>query len=116
MINYSELRIFVCTTPTRMSYSFDRLAAMAEKIFAQDPLLGHLFLFLNRRRDRVKILYWDEDGYCIWYKRLEAGTFQLPRATRGEQAIELEYYQLDRMLGGLDLRTGRRRKRYRRVT
>jgi transposase len=116
MINYSELRIFICTTPTRMSYSFDRLAAMAAKIFDQDPLLGHLFLFLNRRRDRVKILYWDEDGYCIWYKRLEAGTFQLPRATRGEQAIELEYYQLDRMLGGLDLRTGRRRKRYRRVS
>jgi transposase len=116
MINYSELRIFVCTTPTRMSYSFDRLAALAEKIFDQSPLSGHLFLFLNRRRDRVKILYWDEDGYCIWYKRLEAGTFQLPRATCGEQAIELEYYQLDRMLGGLDLRTGRRRKRYRRVT
>ena len=50
MINYSALRIFVCTTPTRMSYSFDRLAALAEKIFDQEPLSGHLFLFLNRRR------------------------------------------------------------------
>ena len=116
MTNDSDIRIFVCATPTNMSFSFDRLMGLAQEIFDQDPLTGHLFLFLNRNRDRIKILYWDDDGFCIWYKRLEAGTFQLPAATSGQQGIELEYWQLERMLGGLDLKTGRRRKRYRRVS
>lgn len=98
-----------------MTYSFDRLMGLAQEIFDQDPLSGHLFLFLNQQRDRIKILYWDRDGFCIWYKRLEAGTFQLPTATQGEQGIELEECQLNSLLAGLDLRTGRRRKRYRRV-
>ncbi len=115
MIYYSDVRIFLCMTPTNMNRSFDPLMRQAEEIFAQDPLSGHLFLFVNRSRDRIKILYWDRDGFCIWYKRLEAGTFQLPRTADDEQGIELSEIQLSRLLGGLDLRTGRRRKRYRRV-
>ena len=114
MINYSDVRIFLCTTPTRMNYSFDRLMGRAEEIFGQDPTSGHLFLFLNRDRDRIKILFWDRDGFCIWYKRLERGTFQLLTATNDAEGIELEYSQLVKLLGGLDLRTGRRRRRYRR--
>ena len=114
MINYSDVRIFFCTTPTNMNYSFDRLMGRVQEVFAQDPLSGHLFLFLNRNRDRMKILFWDRDGFCIWYKRLERGTFQLLTATNDEEGIELEYSQLVKLLGGLDLRTGRRRKRYRR--
>jgi transposase len=74
MKDFSEIRIFMCTTPTRMSYSFDRLMGRAQTIFEQDPVSGHLFLFFNRSRDRIKILYWDKDGFCIWYKRLERGT------------------------------------------
>ncbi len=115
MTDLTDLRIFVCTAPTRMNYSFDRLMGSAQEIFDQDPLSGHLFLFLNRRRDRMKILFWDVDGFCIWYKRLEVGVFQLPVATEGEQGIELDCSQLNRLLGGLDLKNGRRRKRYRRV-
>jgi transposase len=115
-MNYlTDTRIFLCLTPTKMSYSFDSLMSQAEKIFAQNPLSGHLFLFLNRERDRMKILYWDQDGFCIWYKRLEAGTFQLPIAPESVQGIELDEDQLYRLLSGLDLRTGRRRRRYRRV-
>jgi transposase len=116
MKQISDLRIFLCTSPTKMNYSFDRLMGLAQEIFDQDPLSGHLFLFLNHQRDRIKILYWDHDGFCIWYKRLEVGTFQLPKATRGEQGIELEEWQLNSLLAGLDLKTGRRRKRYRRVS
>jgi transposase len=112
-MNFSGLRIFLCTTPTSMSYSFDRLMGLAQQTFEQDPLSGHLFLFLNRERDRIKILFWDRDGFCIWYKRLEAGTFQLPTVASHEQGIELDSSQLAHLLGGIDLRTGRRRKRYR---
>ena len=95
-----------------MNYSFDRLMGRAQEIFDQDPTSGHLFLFVNR--DRIKILFWDRDGFCIWYKRLERGTFQLLTTTNDEEGIELDDSQLVKLLGGLDLRTGRRR--YRRVS
>jgi transposase len=115
MIDFSDVRIFLCTTPTNMNYSFDHLMGRAEKIFEQDPCSGHLFLFLNRCRERLKILFWYRDGFCIFYKRLERGTFQLISTTNDAEGIELDYSQLVRLLGGLDLRTGRRRKRYRRA-
>ncbi len=113
MTDYSDVRIFLCTTPTNMHYSFDRLMGRAQEIFDQDPTAGHLFLFMNRNRDRMKILFWDHDGFCIFYKRLERGTFQLLRTTDDQEGIELDYSQLVKLLGGLDLHTGRRRKRYR---
>ena len=115
MIDLSDIRVFLCTLPTKMSYSFDTLMGLAQQIFNEDPLSGHLFLFVSRDRDRLKILFWDHDGLAIFYKRLEAGTFQLPRTPSGEQGIELDERQLNRLLTGLDLRTGRRRRRYRRV-
>ena len=98
-----------------MHWSFDRLMGRAQEVFDQDPTSGHLFLFSNRDRDRLKILFWDRDGLCIWYKRLERGTFQLLTSINNEEGFELDYSQLVRLLGGLDLRTGRRRRRYRRV-
>lgn len=115
MTDVSGLRIFVCTAPIKINFSFDSLMGLAQAVFDQDPLTGHLFLFFNRKRDRMKILFWDVDGFCIWYKRLEVGVFQLPATTDGEQGVELNCSQLNRLLGGLDLRNGRRRKRYRRV-
>ena len=115
MIDVSELRIFVCTTPTSMTYSFDSLMGRVQDVFDQDPTSGHLFLFFNRRRDRLKILFWDQDGFCIWYKRLEAGTFQMLTTTNDPEGIEIEYGQLVELLDGIDLNTGRRRRRYRRI-
>lgn len=115
MTDLTNLRIFVCLQPVRMNLSFDGLMGMAQATFDQDPLSGHLFLFLNRQRDRIKILFWDVDGFCIWYKRLEVGLFQLPLATEGQSGVELNCTQLNRLLGGLDLTSGRRRRRYRRV-
>jgi len=114
MTNYSDVRIFLCTTPTDMHYSFDRLLGRTREIFEQDPLDGHLFLFVNRNRDRLKLLFWDQDGFCIFYKRLERGTFQL-LTIADAQGMELTYAQLVRLLGGFDLASGRRRKRYRRT-
>ena len=66
-----SLRVFLCCEPRNLRCSFDRLAARAGRIFAQDPLAGHLFVFCNRPRDRVKILFWDRSGLCLFYKRLE---------------------------------------------
>ena len=114
MTQFNDIRIFLCMTPTNMKYSFDALMGQAQKIFDQDPCSGHLFLFLNRNRDRIKVLFWDKDGFCILYKRLEAGSFQLPRAANDQEGIELDYKQLTRLLNGLDLQTARRRRRYRR--
>ena len=79
MIHLSQsVRIFVCTEPTDMRRGFDGLSGMTEHLLQQDPLSGHLFVFRNRARNRLKILYWDGDGLAVWYKRLERGTFQLP--------------------------------------
>ena len=63
MTDLTNLRIFVCTSPIKMNLSFDRLIGLARETFDQDPLSGHLFLFLNRQRDRIKILFWDVDGF-----------------------------------------------------
>jgi transposase len=115
MTSIGELRIFLSTTPVNMNCSVDRLMGQAREIFEQDPTSGHLFLFFNRSRNRMKILFWDCDGFCIWYKRLEEGTFQLLRTTGDSQGLELNEVQLNRLLGGLDLESGRRRRRYRRI-
>ncbi len=75
---------------------------MAQEIFDQDPLSGHQFLFVNRCWDRIKILFWDREGFCIVYKRLEAGTFALPRWSGSPAGVELEYMQLAKLLDGID--------------
>jgi transposase len=110
----STVRIFLCTRPTDLRKSFDGLTGLVEECFAEDLLTGHLFLFLNRRRDRIKILYFDRDGLAIWYKRLEAGSFQLPQAGAAD-GIELQPAQLAMLLSGIDLRTARQRKRFQRA-
>jgi len=78
----AAVRVFLCTWPTDMRKSFDGLTGLVQESFGQDPLTGHLFLFLNRRRDRIKVLFWDQDGLVIYYERLEAGTFQRERPVR----------------------------------
>ena len=110
----SAVRIFLCTRPTDLRKSFDGLTGLVQECFDQDPLTGHLFLFLNRRRDRIKILYFDRDGLAIWYKRLEAGSYQMPQ-TGALDGIELQPAQLAMLLSGIDLRTARQRKRFQRA-
>jgi transposase len=104
------VKIFMCAQPADMRRSFDKLAEMTRAVLAQDPLSGHLFVFFNRPRDRVKILVWERGGFAIWYKRLEEGSFQLPAATKG--VLELEAAELSLILEGIDLAGARRQARY----
>ena len=108
----SAVRAFLCTRSVDMRKSFDGLSGLVEECFRQDLLTGHLFLFVNRRRDRIKVLYFDHDGLAIWYKRLEAGSFQVPDSA-GRDGIELDPAGLAMILSGIDLETARRRKRFR---
>jgi len=108
----SQVRVFLCSRATDMRKSFDGLHGLVLEVLEQDPLSGDLFVFLNRRRDRVKILLWEGDGLAIWYKRLESGTFALPESE--QDAIRLTPAQLALLLSGIDLKETRARKRYRR--
>jgi transposase len=85
---------------------------IVEGVLEQDPLGGHLFLFVNRRRDKLKILYWDRDGLAIWYRRLEQGTFQMPRIASDRKSAEIRSEELVMLLRGVDYHQVRRRKRY----
>ena len=110
------VQIHVCTQPTDMRRGFDGLSGMVTALLEQDPLSGHLFVFRNRNRDKLKILYWDNDGLAIWYKRLEQGTFQFPTdgKTKAELATgaRITAGELSLLLGGIDLHSVRKRKRF----
>jgi transposase len=102
----STVRIYLCSQPADMRRAFDGLAAMTQQVIGQNPLSGHLFVFVNRRRDRLKILFWDRDGYALWAKRLERGTFRFPEP-KGN-SLEVTPSELAAILGGIDLNTARR--------
>ncbi len=104
------VRVYLATKPAYMRKSFDGLAALAQGVLKLDPFSGHLFVFANRRRDRLKILYRDRDGYAVWAKRLERGTFRIPAAADGR--VEMTAADLAALLAGIDLGTARRRVRY----
>jgi len=111
----ANVRLYLCATPTDMRKSFDGLHTLVRQVFELDPLDGHLFLFVNRRRDRIKLLWWDRDGLAMWYKRLEMGTYQLPVVSDDAQGVEIDATQLALLLSGVDQQSARRRKRYLRV-
>lgn len=105
------VRVFVCAQATDMRRSFDKLAEMTRTVLVQDPFSGHLFVFVNRPRDRVKLLYWDRSGFCLFYKRLEQGTFQFN--SDGAHA-EIDAAELALILEGIEVSSVRRQKRYNR--
>jgi len=104
------VRIFLAAGPADLRRSFDGLAAMTREVIREDPLSGHLFVFSNRRRDRVKVLFWDRSGFVLWYKRLEKGVFRLPSAEAG--SVEVEAAELMLLLEGIELAGSRRRERW----
>jgi transposase len=109
----ASVRVYLCTVPCDMRRSFDGLHALVTNALQLDAFAGHLFVFSNRRRDRVKILYWDRDGFAVWAKRLEEGTYALPFSEDGGRR-EISAQELGTILSGIDLSQAKRRKRYQR--
>jgi len=109
-------RIWLATEATDMRCGFDRLAERVRAVIGQDPVSGQLFVFRSRRGDRLKILQWDRDGFLLWYKRLEAGVFKLPRVQPGARSVELRASELAMVLDGIDVSKLRRVPRYTRIS
>ena len=105
-----SVRLFIARGVTDMRKSFDTLAALVMDVIDEDPQSGHLFLFVNRRRDRLKVLWWDRSGYCLLAKRLEHGHFRVfDRADGKSGAFEMSASELSLILDGIDLRGSKRR-------
>jgi transposase len=116
-------RVFLATRPTDMRKGFDGLFALVENVIREDPFSGHLFVFRNQRRNRLKVLWWDRDGLAIFYKRLERGGYEFPtdRPTKGassgnDSRCEIRADELALLLEGIDLESVKRRPRYERPT
>lgn len=114
----ASVRVYLCMSACDMRKSFDGLHALVTQAMELDAFAGHLFVFANRRRDRIKILYWDRDGFAVWAKRLEEGTYAMPFGDSGviggEKRREITAAELGAILSGIDLSDAKRRKRYRR--
>ena len=107
-------KIFLVAGATDMRKHFDSLAAIVSGTLKQDPHSGHVFVFCNRRRNRLKILFWDTSGFWVCAKRLEQGVFSWPEPS-SEVAVEMESEELSVLLAGIDLRGARRRRWYERL-
>jgi transposase len=108
-------RIWLAAEPTDMRCGFDRLAERVRVVMSQDPLSNSLFVFRSRGGGRLKILAWDRDGFILWYKRLEAGVFKLPRMSPGSRSVELRASELAMILDGIDVSKLKRVPRYERT-
>jgi transposase len=105
-------KVYLAVAPTDMRKGFDTLAALVREFLKHDPLSGHLFLFVSRGRDRLKILHWETGGFWIWYRRLEEGTFRLPRVDGQTASVQLKASELAMLLEGIDLKSIKRSKRF----
>ncbi|HYD51982.1 MAG TPA: IS66 family insertion sequence element accessory protein TnpB [Gemmatimonadaceae bacterium] len=103
-----SVRILIGTTPIDMRKSIDGLTAIVQQELEEDAYSGHLFIFVSRRRDRVKILAWDKGGFVLVYKRLERGQFKLPHMDPSTMAVEIDATQLAMLLDGIDFGRVRR--------
>ena len=106
------LKLWYCPQPADMRLGFDGLFNLVHSRLKADPLSGHLFIFRNRRADRIKVLYWGGHGLCLWSQRLEAGRYHFPEAPPGQERLELTAGQLQMILDGIDLSRVKRFKRF----
>jgi transposase len=106
-----QLAIFACTTPVDFRKQHDGLVALVREQLESDPFDGSIFVFFNRRRDRIKILLWDRNGFWLLYKRLESGTYERLRSS-GSQRLALTRAELSMLLDGIALEEGKKRRHF----
>jgi transposase len=107
-----SVRIYVAAEPVDMRRGHDGLAAIVRGQWQMELFDGHLFVFLGRRSDRVKILFWDRGGFVLYYKRLERGRFRLPRIEAGQKSMQLGAGELAMLLDGIDIASVKQPKRW----
>ena len=112
----SSVKIFIYTQPADMRCGFNKLSMLTESFMLADPFSGHLFVFFNKAGDKCKILFWDRAGFCIWYKRLEEGTFEKLQSQPRETSLEVDFSKLTWILEGIDFFKAKNGKRYNRKT
>ena len=96
-----SVKVYVATDITDMRKSIDSLSVLVQEVLQKDPFSGYLFVFCNKRGDKIKILYWDRNGFCLWYKRLERGIFRLPKVQA--KVFMIMPNELSLLLEGIDL-------------
>lgn len=106
----ANVRVWLCTQPTDMRRSFNGLSAMVKHTLKDNPLSGHLYVFVNRKRTMIKVLFFDRNGYAIWSKRLEQGQFVIKHSEQEKQ--KLSFAQLQCLLEGIDISNARQYKRF----
>jgi transposase len=107
-----SVKIYLATAPTDMRKGFDTLAALVEQDLGQDVYSGHLFVFVSKRANRIKILTWVQGGFVLWYKRLERGRFKMPFVDKDSRSVKLDSGQLAMLLDGIDYSRVRRPRRW----
>ncbi|HEX2959071.1 MAG TPA: IS66 family insertion sequence element accessory protein TnpB [Chitinispirillaceae bacterium] len=117
MLNFAfSMPVHLCCSPTDMRKNFNGLCAIITSSFKKDPLRDGIFVFVNKQRDRMKLLVWDRHGYWLLYKRLEAGRFQMPPNDGASpstiESLRITYEQLLLIIEGIDLSTVKRVKRF----
>lgn len=105
-----QMRVWLYTEPTDMRKSFDGLSGLVKHQLREDPLSGQLFVFINRRKTQMKVLYFDRSGYCVWSKRLVQGQFNYRSSTSGKRS--LDWLQLKLLIEGIEVKKSRQFKRF----
>jgi len=108
----SSVRVYLAAQPVDLRRGHDGLIAIVRAAWGLNPFEGHLFVFLGRRLDRVKILVWDHNGFVLYYKRLSQGRFRMPVVPEGAERVEMDATALAMLLGGIDIRRVRRPPRW----
>lgn len=110
-LNTSQ-RYLLYSHPTDMRKSFDGLSGLIQNNLERNPSSGEVFVFINKRRDKIKLLHWSGAGFVLYYKRLEEGTFELPQYDEKALSISLNYTQMVMLIDGLSIKNVVRRKRF----
>jgi transposase len=108
----ASLQYYLYNQSTDMRKSFDSLSGLISNEMRRNPISGEVFIFINKPRNKIKLLHWDKDGFVLYYKRLESGTFELPAIKKGEESIEISWYMLSMIIGGLSVKNIQKRKRF----